>query len=136
MCVLYALIIGVAIAYERFMLSRVDFGAYLVYGWGAQIAWGVFLARKEIRSIPALFKKDSQTTRAILGMGLSGALRSVCFIGALAISHSASIISSASNFLSVAVILTAYIFLHERKHMLQKTVAVIIGIAGLLLIAK
>lgn len=136
MCVLYAVIIGVAITYERFMLSRVDFGAYLVYGWGAQIAWGIFLARKEITKISLLFTKDRQTTRAVLGMGLAGALRSVCFIGALAISRSASLISSSTNFLSVAVIFGAYIFLRERNHMLQKTAAVIIGIAGLLLIAR
>ncbi len=35
-CLLSAIVLGIATAYERFMLSRVDFGAYLIYGWGAQ----------------------------------------------------------------------------------------------------
>lgn len=34
---LAATLLGIAVAYERFMLTRIDFGAYIIYGWGSQI---------------------------------------------------------------------------------------------------
>lgn len=134
-CLLSAVILGVAVAYERFMLSRIDFGAYLIYGWGSQIIWSVILTHKEFRHLPFLFsKKRSRTT--LLFFGTVSVLRSVAFILALKLSGSASIISAASDFTSVAVVLAAYIFLREREHMAYKWIAAGVGVFGLLLVAQ
>jgi drug/metabolite transporter (DMT)-like permease len=133
MCLLSAVILGVAIAYERFMLNRVDFGTYLIYGWGAQIIWSAILAGKELKKMPLLFSKNLETKKTLITWGTTKALASVCFISALKLSN-ASIISAASDFLSVAVVIAAYFYLKEQEHMAYKLAATIVGIVGLLLI--
>lgn len=136
MCLLSTAIAGIAIAYESFMLHRVDFGTYLLLGWGSQIIWSLILTGKELRKLPALFNKDPQTKKTLITWGTSHVLESVTFVLALKISGSASLFSSATVFLSVVVLITAYFFLNERKHMIHKWLAAGIGIAGLLIIAK
>ncbi len=134
MCLLATGILGVAFAYERFMLNRVDFGAYLVYGWGAQIVWALILARKEFKNLPQLFSKHTGARKIVFFWGLASVLKSAAFISALRLS-TASVISSASNFLSVVVVVAAFFFLKERKHIIHKILAVAVGLAGLLFIA-
>lgn len=134
LCVLSAAVLGVAIAYERFMLGRVDFGAYLIYGWGSQIAWSAILTGSELKKLRMLFKKDTRTKWTLISWGVASALRSVVFIIALKIS-SASLVSAASDFMSVAVVIAAYLFLRERNHLLFKALAVGVGVVGLLFVA-
>ena len=135
LCFLTAAVMGIAVAYERFMLTRVDFGTYLIFGWGAQIAWSAILTGKELKKLPLLFAKTSETGRTLITWGTTSALRSVAFILALKLS-TASVISAASDFLSVAVVIAAYFYLNEREHVIYKWIAASIGIAGLLLIAS
>lgn len=135
-CLLFAVVLGVGVAYESFMLHRVDFGAYLIFGWGSQIIWMAILTGKELKKLFKLFNKDRETSRTLITWGATKVLGSVTFVLALKISGSASIISSANNFLSVAVVIAAYLFLKERQHIVYKVIASIIGIAGLWLIAK
>lgn len=136
MSALSAALLGLAVAYERFMLSRIDFGAYLIYGWGSQIFWSAVLAGKELKKLPALFHKEAEKRQTLIVWGATNALKSVAFILALKISGSASLISAASDFMSVAVVIAAYFYLKERQHMVHKLLSAAIGIAGLLLIAK
>ena len=133
LCVLSAAVLGIAVAYERWMLGRVDFGAYLIFGWGAQIAWSLFLARKDLRQMPVLLRA-SEMRNSIVAWGTSSTLRSISFILALKLSGSASLISAASDFMSVAVVIAAYFYLREREHLLAKSMAAIVGVGGLLLI--
>jgi len=134
-CLLSAAVLGVAVAYERFMLSRIDFGAYLIYGWGSQIIWSAILTGKELKKLPDLFNKAAKKRKTLIVWGITSTLKSVAFILALKISGSASIISAASNFMSIVVVITAYFYLKERQHMIHKWLAAGIGIAGLLLIS-
>ncbi len=134
-CLLSTGILGVAFAYERFMLGRVGFGTYLLYGWGAQVVWSVVLAGAELQKLPQLFAKERKVKYILLLWGGAGVLRSVSFIFALKMSGSASVISAVSDFLSVAVIIAAYVYLKERNNMPVKVVATILGIVGLLLVA-
>ena len=135
-CILAAAILGIAVVYERFMLSRVDFGAYLVYGWGAQIAWAGILAAKVLKQLPQILKKGAESRNILLSWGGLSVLKSISFILALKISASASLISGASDFMSVAVVIAAFFYLKERQNLLPKSIAVAIGVIGLLLIAK
>lgn len=135
-CLLSAIVLGVAVAYERFMLNRIDFGAYLIFGWGSQIIWSAILAGKELKKLPKLFNKTAEKRKELIVWGVANTLKSVAFILALKISGSASVISAASDFMSIVVIIAAYFYLRERQHMIHKWLAAGIGIAGLLLIAK
>lgn len=125
-----------AVAYERFMLNRIDFGAYLIYGWGSQIIWSEILAGKELKKLPELFNKTAEKREALIAWGLVSVLKSVAFILALKISGSASIISASSNFISIVIVIAAYFFLKERQHMINKWLAAIVGIIGLLLVTN
>lgn len=131
-CLLTTTILGVAIAYERFMLNRIDFGSYIIIGWSSQIAWMVALTGKEWRYLPDMVRQAGFKT--ILAYGSSGALRSCAFILALLWSGSASLISGATDFLTVLLVVAAYFVIHERDHILQKAVASIVGVAGLLML--
>src|SRR5665213_3076 len=41
------LLSGLATVYERWMLGRIDLGAYMVFGWGAQTLWMTVIAWPE-----------------------------------------------------------------------------------------
>lgn len=135
-CLLSAIVLGVAVAYERFMLSRVDFGTYLIYGWGSQIIWSTILAGKELKKLSKLFSKTEENRKTLIVWGVVNTLKSVAFILALKVSGSASIISAASNFMSIVVVITAYFYLKERQNMIHKWLAAGIGIIGLFLVTK
>lgn len=132
-CLLSAVILGVAVAFESFMLHRIDFGAYLIYGWGSQVVWSVILAAKDFRKLPALLT-HADTKKILFAWSASSSLRSVAFISALKISGSAALISAITDFMSVVIVIAGYIFLHERGHMVQKVSGAIVGLVGLLLI--
>ncbi len=131
-CFVTMVILGVAIAYERFMLNRIDFGSYITIGWSAQIAWMVAMTGKEWKYLPSLVRAAGY--KILVAYGLSGALRSCAFILALLWSGSAAIISAATDFMTVVVVIAAYFVLRERDHMVQKSAATAVGVAGLLLL--
>lgn len=131
-CLLATAVLGFAVAYERFMLTRVDFGTYVLFGWGAQIVWSAFYARKEWKYLPSLIRRAGYKT--IIAYGSSNALKSACFILALLVSGSAAVVGAATDFMAVVVVLSAYVFLHERDHLAYKLSAAAVGIAGLLLV--
>ncbi|MCA9332507.1 EamA family transporter [Candidatus Saccharibacteria bacterium] len=133
LCVLSTAILGVAVAYEKFMLGRVDFGTYLIFGWGAQIAWSVFLARRELHQLPKL-ARDKNTKNVLFWYGATNSLKSASFISALKISGSASIIGAATDFMSVVVVVSAYFILKETSHIVFKISGAILGIVGLIII--
>lgn len=135
-CLLCAAVLGIAVTYERFMLSRIDFGAYLIYGWGSQIIWSAILAGRELKKLPKLLNKEAKKRQTLIVWGAASVLSSVAFISSLKLSGSASIISAASDFMSVAIVIAAYFFLKERQHIVHKWLSAALGIAGLLLIVK
>jgi bacterial/archaeal transporter family protein len=135
-CIFCAALFGSGVAYEGFMLQRVDLGTYILLGWASQTVWALILAGKHLRKLPQLFYKGAKKRRSLIVWGATNALKAATFIVALKISGSASIMSASSNFIAVAVVISAYFFLHERQHMLEKWLAAGIGIAGLFLIAS
>lgn len=66
--------------------------------------------------------------------GGSNALKSTCFILALLYSGSAALVSAATNFMAVVVIIAAYFVLKEKDNILHKGIASVIGIVGLLMV--
>lgn len=97
---------------------------------------GILFARGELRQVAGFFRHASrQTKRLIVIFSASNVLRTVCFLTALSLSGSAAIIGASTNFLAVAVLIAAYIFLRERQYLWFKFAAVVVGVAGLLLVA-
>ena len=49
-------LLGLGVVFEKWMLGRMDFGAYLIFGWGAQALWMAILAwpeRKQLKIVIA-----------------------------------------------------------------------------------
>lgn len=125
-------LLGLAITFERYMLTRVDFGAYLVYGWGAQTLWMTILAWRERRHISLL--KQKKIAIPIVGYGITNTFKGLCFVAALRLSGNASIVSAFSSFMAVLVVLAAYFALKEKEWLIFKVSAALIGSVGLIIL--
>ena len=129
-----AAILGIATAYERFMLLRVGFGTYLVYGWGFQTLWAVLFAGKELKKLPLLFTKSCKVRKLLFSWGAVKVCTSVAFISSLKLGN-ATMLSASSDFVSVLVVIGAYFLLKEKKHLVYKLLAAAVGVVGLILLA-
>ena len=130
---LSAVLLGVGVAYERFMLNRLDLGTYILFGWGFQVIWMAILAGKEWKYIAQLVRRVGHGTLFIWGS--ANALKSCFFMRALLLSGSASLMSGATNFVSIVIVIAAFFILNEREHLPQKILGTLVGILGLFLIA-
>ena len=135
--ILYALLavslLGLAIVFERWMLTRIDFGAYLVYGWGAQTVWAVIMAWPERKRLGQLFARSR--LRGVIVYAVANACKGLFFIAALKLSENASVIGAYIAFNAVLVVVAAYIILGERESMLRKLTAAALGTAGLIILS-
>lgn len=125
-------LLGLAIVFERWMLTRIDLGAYLVFGWGAQALWMGIIAwpvRKEVNIL--LNKKHFLPVAAY---GFFSACKGLCFVSALKVGGNASVVSASASFVAVMVVIAAYVVLKERRWLWFKISAAIIGTAGLLIL--
>lgn len=125
-------LLGLGITYERYMLTRVSFGAYLVFGWGAQALWMTILAWPQRKNLRLLKRPD--VAKSIIAYAAANALQGICFVGALTLSGSASLVAATRSFLSVLVVLAAYVVLRERGHLWLKIGAAILGATGLIIL--
>ncbi len=125
-------LLGLAIVFERWMLTRIDFGAYLVFGWGAQTLWMTIAAWPERRNIKIL--KDKSTFWPILGYGITNAFKGLCFVGALKLSGNASLVGASASFMAVLVVLSAYFVLKEKEWLWFKIGAAVLGTVGLIIL--
>lgn len=126
------LLLGLAIVYERWMLTRVDFGAYLVYGWGAQTLWMAIIAWPKRAQLK--FLKERKTFVQVLAYGATNAFKGVCMVGALALSGNASIVGASTGFMAALVVLGAYFILKEKELLWFKLSAAIVGAIGFILL--
>jgi drug/metabolite transporter (DMT)-like permease len=126
-------ILGFAIVFERWMLTRIDFGAYLVFGWGAQTLWMTIFAWKDRSEYKILLERNN--FRPILLYCVSNSFKGVCFVGALKVSGNASVVSAFTSFLAVLVVVSAYFILKEREALFLKLSAAAIGTTGLIILS-
>src|SRR5688572_5352530 len=125
-------LLGIGIVYERYMLTQMDFGAYLVYGWGLQTLWMVGFAWKDRHKLKAL--KERKMRKPLIGYSLSLALRGICFVTALQLSGNASLVVAFASFLPVLIVVAAFFILDERDHLALKLGGAALGVSGLLLL--
>lgn len=132
-CAIVAVVlIGIGFVFERYLMTRMDFGAYLIFGWGSQVIWGVLFALPEYKQYRLLF--DPKIRTKLLGFSISSALRGLCIGGALFLSGNVSVVMSSASFLTVLVVAAAYFILKEKDWMWLKLGAATLGFVGLLLI--
>ncbi|HEX5797923.1 MAG TPA: DMT family transporter [Candidatus Saccharimonadales bacterium] len=123
---------GLSIVYERWMLSRIDLGAYLVFGMGAQTFWMALMAWPERKHLKIL--KSKKHFPKILGFALASSIKGICFVSALKLSGNASIVSAFISFTSILVVISAYFILKEKEWLWLKISAAVMGTAGLIIL--
>jgi drug/metabolite transporter (DMT)-like permease len=126
------LLAGLATVYERWMLTRIGFGAYLIFGWGAQSLWMAVTAWPERKYLKIL--KDKKHFAPILGYALSGSIKGICFVAALKLSGNASLVSAFSSFTAILVVSAAYFVLKEKEWLWLKIGAAALGTTGLIIL--
>lgn len=132
-CAIVAVILlGLGFVYERYMLTRMDFGAYIVIGWGFQTMWGVLFALPERKSYKILL--DPKIRFKLWSYSLTSTFRGLCIVGALYLSGNVSVVMASASFLTVLVVVAAYIILKEKEWLWLKLGAATLGMIGLILI--
>jgi drug/metabolite transporter (DMT)-like permease len=126
------LLTGLATVYERWMLTRIDFGAYLIVGWGFQSLWMAVIAWPERKHLKIL--KARQHLLPILGYSLSGSIKGICFLAALKLSNNASLFGAFISFTAILVVPAAYIILKEKSWLWLKIASAITGTTGLIIL--
>ena len=132
-CAIAAVIlVGLGFVFERYMLTRMDFGAYIMFGWGLQMVWGVLFALPERKSYKMLF--DPNIRSKLWAYSLSCTFRGLCIVGALYLSGNVSVVMASASFLTVLVVVAAYFILKEKEWLWLKLGAATLGVIGLVLI--
>lgn len=126
------ILLGLGFVFERYMLTLMDFGAYIVLGWGLQMVWGVLFALPERKSYKILF--DPKIRGKLWAYSLSSTFRGLCIVGALYLSGNVSVVMASASFLTVLVVAAAYFILKEKERLALKMSAATLGVVGLLLI--
>lgn len=125
-------VVGLGFVFERYMLTRMDFGAYIVFGWGLQLLWAVAFAWSERKQYKMLL--NPKIRGKLWGYSLTSAFRGLCIVGALYLSGNVSVVMASTSFLTVLVVVAAYFILKEKDHLWLKLGAAGLGMIGLLLI--
>jgi drug/metabolite transporter (DMT)-like permease len=126
-------LMGLETVYESWMLGRLDFGTYIVFGLGSQTFWMAVFAWPQRRNIRKIINRKYGPT--VLVSSLSKSLKGLAFVGALYLSKSASLVSAFISFLPVMMVVAGYLFLHEKQYLKLKISAAIVGSAGLIILS-
>ena len=70
----------------------------------------------------------------VLGYGVTNAFKGLCFVGALSLSGNASLVSAFASFMSVSVVIAAFVFLKEREWLWLKVASAVLGTTGLIIL--
>ncbi|HZL07845.1 MAG TPA: EamA family transporter [Candidatus Dormibacteraeota bacterium] len=133
LALLSVVLLGADTVYETWMLSRLGYGTYLVYGVGLQTFWMTVFAwpyRKHIKQVI-----NRRYGPEVLALSLSKSLKGMAFVAALYLSKNAAIVGAFTGFLPVMVVLAAYVFLREKQWLRVKVVAAAMGTVGLVILA-
>lgn len=126
------LLAGLATVFERWMLTRIDLGAYLVFGWGAQTIWMALTAWPERKHFKIL--KNKKYFMPIMGYAVASSIKGVFFLAALQLSGNASLFSAFASFTAIMVVPAAYYLLKEKQWLWLKVLAAITGTVGLIVL--
>lgn len=126
------LLAGLATVFERWMLTRIDLGAYLIFGWGAQTIWMALTAWPERKHFKIL--RNKKYFMSIMGYAVASSIKGVFFLAALQLSGNASLFSAFASFTAIMVVPTAYFLLKEKQWLWLKVLAAVTGTVGLIVL--
>jgi len=129
-----AVLMGLAVTNEKYILSGVTIATYVVIGWGLQAFFMTLLANRQLTKVKQLVKDGSIKT--ILLLGILRTIAGFAFINALQLSNNASLIGSIAALQIILVTLGGYIFLNEKKYGVYKFAAAVVAFAGVVLLVR
>lgn len=132
--VLSAVLMGLAITNEKYILDGVTLATYVVIGWGLQAFFMALLAHRQFGRVKALIKDGS--IKIILLLGALRAVAGFAFINALQLSDNVALIGSIAALHIILVTVGGYIFLRERKYGVYKFAAASAAFAGVVLLVS
>lgn len=129
-----AFLFGASLVIEKAALGRMDIGAYLIFGWGAQTITMLLLAFKDAnRHTVRAFGLKEVKWSAFMGWfnGAAGAL----YIAALVKSNNISLITAIAAIALPLIAIGAYLILKERENLRLLWASVILSTVGLVFTA-
>ncbi len=125
-----AIVFGMAIVNEKYLLDRLSLHTYLMYGWGVQfvaaLSIGLWLGKGLSR--PNLSRRISFD---LLIYALLFSISGIFFIFSLLSSDSSALTSVSSSIKIVVATILSYFLLHEQGHLYVKIVALLMSSVGL-----
>ncbi len=125
-------LVGIGVVYEKWMLQRIGFSSYLVYGWGLQTFWAVVFAWPMLRQMKIVLRPKYRLP--VLVFSISRSMKGIAFVGALYLSQSASLVSAFVSFLPILMVGAGFIFLHEKQYLKLKILSALAGSIGLVIL--
>lgn len=120
---------GLGTVYEAWMVHRLGYGTYIVYGLGSQTFWMAVFAWPQRHQLAEVINR--RYGPSVLALSLSKSLKGLAFVGALYLSRSAALVSAFTSCLPLLLVLAGYWFLGEKQYLKLKIAAALAGAAGL-----
>ncbi len=118
---------------EKDILSQVEVGTYIAFGWLLQVGFAWLFYFVFGRHAKKIFAKQ-KTVRSAMQLGAVRAATGFFFILALDISNNVSLVTVIANFRIVIVAILAGVLLGERRFYYKKIAASAISVIGLSII--
>ena len=129
-----ALLFGQAIMNEKYLISRIGFNTYVLYGWGFQAlsAYIVAFTLKDRKKIKEKLSRRIHINVWIVGilLGMSG----FAYVTSLSKSGSASTMALSGTAVIGVTMFLAYFVLNEKEHLRPKIAGLILSAVGLSLL--
>ncbi len=130
LAVLAALILAIALTFEKHLLTQMNIGTYMIIGWGLQSLAMAVLAIGEWHTLKDFGRKG---LLKLSSLGTLRFLQGVTFV--IAVSQiDVGLLVSAVSYKSVLIFAGGILFLNERNHLVIRFFGSILATVGLLLV--
>jgi len=130
--VLSAVLMGIGISNEKYLLDNMSFSTYLVVGWGFQTLAMVIIAGRQWKHIRAFLQENRLVQ--VIALGLLRTFAGLALVWTLARSGNSSLVASIISYKTALVVVLAYFVLRERQDAMRKLLGAGVATAGILLL--
>lgn len=132
MAVLSALLLGLAISNEKFLLGKMSFATYLIVGWGFQTLMMSLFAVNHMHRAVTMIK--SREFRVVLWLGAFRTIAGFTLVYALVDSDNSSLVSGFTAYKTALVVVGSYLVLKETDHIRTQVAGTVLATIGLMLL--
>lgn len=129
-----AMLFGVGIVNERYLLERLGLSTYLIFGWGSQFFSAIVIVILNRGKL--VFPKKISTHFQVWSSALLLAMAGFMFVLTQLNSNSSSLSSLSASFKVVLVVLLSYVILKEKDNLPLKLVCTVFSGLGLYLLLR